>query len=57
MFSAIAMAVKLPKFVACSVHVDGLMISVERIFQYIEGIDHEPSQEHGGSTRCAHILT
>jgi hypothetical protein len=35
------------EFVATSAHVDGVMISVERMLQYIEGIEQEPSQDKG----------
>jgi hypothetical protein len=35
------------EFVATSAHVDALMISVERMLQYIEGIEQEPSQDKG----------
>jgi hypothetical protein len=52
-FSSIALTGKLLEFVATSVHVDALMISVERMLRYIEGLDHEPSQNDVDGKRCA----
>jgi hypothetical protein len=45
-------------FVASSTHADGHMISVERIFQYIDSIDPETSEDEKRDveTRCARRL-
>jgi hypothetical protein len=45
------------EFVATSAHVDALMISVERMLQYIEGIEQEPSQDKGDMSDLRSVET